>query len=56
MKEKTIITEEQAALARFAKALGHPVRIYVLQLLARQSCCYTSLKIFPSPNQPFRNI
>lgn len=41
MKEKTIITEEQAALARFAKALGHPVRIYVLQLLARQSCCYS---------------
>lgn len=41
MKEKTIITEEQAALARFAKALGHPVRIYVLQLLAQQSCCYS---------------
>lgn len=41
MNEKTIITEEQAVLARFAKALGHPVRIYVLQLLARQSCCYS---------------
>ena len=33
-------TKEQEQLARFAKALGHPVRIAVLQMLARQTCCY----------------
>ncbi|MFW6043383.1 MAG: ArsR/SmtB family transcription factor [Marinilabiliaceae bacterium] len=33
--------EKQQKLARFAKALGHPVRIYILELLSRQSCCYS---------------
>jgi len=37
-KEK--LTNEQQQLARFAKALGHPVRIAVLQMLAKQTCCY----------------
>jgi DNA-binding transcriptional ArsR family regulator len=44
MKEnliKDIFTEEQHRLARIAKALGHPVRIYILELLSRQSCCYS---------------
>jgi predicted transcriptional regulator len=27
-------------LARFAKALGHPVRVAILQMLAKQTCCY----------------
>ena len=31
---------EQEQMARFAKALGHPVRIAILQLLNTQSCCY----------------
>jgi predicted transcriptional regulator len=31
-------TEE---LARFAKALGHPIRIEILQHLENQSCCFT---------------
>jgi len=35
------ITEEQKLAARFAKAMAHPVRIYILQLLSRQSCCYS---------------
>lgn len=39
--EKEAITEKQKQLARFAKAMGHPVRIYILQLLASQSCCYS---------------
>lgn len=26
--------------ARFAKALGHPVRITILELLNSQACCY----------------
>jgi len=36
-----IITKEQKRAARYAKALGHPVRIYVLELLSKQSCCYS---------------
>lgn len=35
------ITEEQKQTARFAKAMGHPVRIYILELLAKQACCYS---------------
>jgi len=37
-KEK--LTNEQVQLARFAKALGHPIRVAVLQMLAKQTCCY----------------
>ena len=33
-------TAEQEQSARFAKALGHPVRIAILGLLSSQSCCY----------------
>ena len=36
-----IISEKQKQTARIAKALGHPVRIYVLELLSKQSCCYS---------------
>jgi len=38
--EKEKLTKEQVQLARFAKALGHPVRVAVLQMLAKQTCCY----------------
>ena len=34
-------SENQKQIARFAKALGHPVRIYVLELLSKQACCYS---------------
>lgn len=33
-------TKEQEQAARFAKALGHPVRIVILELLNSQACCY----------------
>lgn len=36
-----VITEEQKTIARFAKAMGHPIRLYVLDLLSKQSCCYS---------------
>ncbi|MCW3788114.1 ArsR/SmtB family transcription factor [Plebeiibacterium sediminum] len=36
-----IETVRQQKLARYAKALGHPVRVYVLELLSKQSCCYS---------------
>jgi DNA-binding transcriptional ArsR family regulator len=37
-KKKQIQDQEQ--IARFAKALGHPIRIAILQMLANQTCCY----------------
>lgn len=37
---KKEFTEEQQNLARIAKALAHPVRIAILQMLATQECCY----------------
>lgn len=33
-------TKEQEQTARFAKALGHPVRIAILELLISQACCF----------------
>lgn len=33
--------KENKALARFAKALGHPTRIAILKHLENQSCCFT---------------
>ena len=35
------ITEEQKKTARFAKAMAHPVRLYILELLSHQTCCYS---------------
>ena len=32
--------EQQEQIARFAKALGHPTRIAILNFLARQESCY----------------
>ncbi|QGY42381.1 metalloregulator ArsR/SmtB family transcription factor [Maribellus comscasis] len=40
MAEKSF-TDKQIQLARFSKALGHPVRIYILELLSTQACCYS---------------
>ena len=33
-------TVDQERLARFAKAMGHPARIAILEFLARQECCF----------------
>ena len=41
MKQNEIFTEQQRKIARYAKAMGHPVRIYVMELLSKQSCCYS---------------
>lgn len=38
--KSTYFTSEQAQTARFAKALGHPVRVAILELLNSQACCY----------------
>jgi DNA-binding transcriptional ArsR family regulator len=41
MTNMEIFTDDQKKAARYAKALGHPVRLYVLELLSSQSCCYS---------------
>ncbi len=41
MEVYSVITNKQKKAARYAKAMGHPVRLYVLQLLSEQSCCYS---------------
>ena len=33
-------TTDQEQLARFAKAMGHPARIAILNFLAQQNCCF----------------
>ena len=40
-KTKKIISERQHQLARMAKALGHPIRVYVVEFLSKQTCCYS---------------
>lgn len=39
MSEKNY-TIDQERLARFAKAMGHPARVAILQFLAKQKTCY----------------
>lgn len=37
---KTQYTAEQEAVARIAKALGHPARVAIIDFLAQQECCF----------------
>ncbi len=39
--DKEIISDRQKKIARYAKAMGHPIRMHVLELLSKQSCCYS---------------
>ncbi len=41
MNQKDRFSDRQIKTARYAKAIGHPVRLYVLELLSKQSCCYS---------------
>ena len=41
MKMKESYSEDQVRLARFAKAMGHPARVKILEILSKQSCCYS---------------
>ncbi len=38
---KVSYTDDQIKLARFAKAMGHPARIKILEILSKQDCCYS---------------
>jgi len=41
MDADSVISEQQQKAARYAKAFGHPVRVYVMELLSKQACCYS---------------
>lgn len=41
MEKTEIITSDQKKFARYAKAMAHPVRMYILETLSKQSCCYS---------------
>ncbi|MBC8052209.1 MAG: winged helix-turn-helix transcriptional regulator [Sphingobacteriaceae bacterium] len=40
LKQSDYFSKEQEQTARFTKAMGHPVRIAILQLLDSRACCY----------------
>lgn len=33
-------TDKQLLISKFGDALGHPIRIAILDILSRQSCCF----------------
>ncbi|MBM3405310.1 MAG: winged helix-turn-helix transcriptional regulator [Bacteroidetes bacterium] len=39
--QSAAITASMAKTARYAKALSHPVRIFILNFLSQRSCCYS---------------
>lgn len=39
--EVKIISDKQQKLARYSKAFSHPIRVYVMELLSKQACCYS---------------
>ena len=42
MEPSIALSEETQEMARIAKAMGHPVRLYILQKLSRMNaCCYS---------------
>jgi predicted transcriptional regulator len=41
MKRVDPYTKDQIKVAQIAKALGHPVRVYIVNFLSKQSCCYS---------------
>ena len=36
-----VYTEHQKKVTRYAKAMGHPVRMNLPELISDQSCCYS---------------
>lgn len=41
LNKKESYSAKQMRTARYAKALGHPVRVLILEVLSKQSCCYS---------------
>ena len=58
MKDKKDYTLEQEQIARYAKALGHPARICILNFLASQDNCFLviSMKYCQLQKPPYHSI
>ena len=42
IKEKVnVYTDKQEKIARYSKALGHPVRVFIMDFLVKNKCCYS---------------
>ena len=41
MNNKEPYNEDQIKIAQIAKALGHPDRVYIVNFLSKQTCCYS---------------
>jgi len=40
-QKKDAILERHKRLAKYARALSHPVRLYIVELLSETACCYS---------------
>ena len=49
MNNNKVISKQQEELAMFAKALSHPIRIFIIEFLEKGTCCYSGdlSKILP---------
>lgn len=41
MIKQNVISEKHNKLSQYARALSHPVRLYILELLSHSDCCYS---------------
>lgn len=41
MAKKNSYSDSHAQLALFAKALSHPARVYILEVLSNKKCCFS---------------
>lgn len=41
MKNSEPYSADQIKIAQIAKALSHPVRVYIVNFLSKQACCYS---------------
>jgi DNA-binding transcriptional ArsR family regulator len=41
LEEQKVSADSQEEMAKFAKALVHPIRLEILRFLGSQSCCFT---------------
>ncbi len=41
MENKNIISNHHKIISKYAKALSHPVRVYILEFLSQKSCCFS---------------
>ena len=39
--KRNYFTDNQEEIARYAKAMSHPVRVFILDFLTQNKCCYS---------------